>query len=195
MFGIKAAAPTGVVFSVVIAVLVVVILFMGRALHARSGEKGKKKASSIASWKSYGKFQGAVLLSFLILGILFGWAGYLFGPVKGRTTTKVKLEEFHNLDLSHPVFEQLDVDHYSAITVVARATAPEKSAVTVTIYSNYGGSSNSEIATLQSNGTDSWARWDQERPNKTISVAIRPSDLPGETPATQGEILVYLSPK
>jgi hypothetical protein len=150
-------------------------------------------ASSGASWKAYLKFQGIVLCGFLFLGVSLGWVSVFFSPLKGQIKKGGKLIEYRNLDLSqHPVYEELDIENYSTITIMTKTIAPENSEAILMIYGNGGATDKNEITHLESSAS-SWSQWDQTNPTKHISLSIKKSERPGIIPATQADVLVYLS--
>jgi hypothetical protein len=182
--------------TVILGIAVIAAVFATILLVRRNRGQKQRKMSGVGgpstSWKSYLKLQGLVLCGFLLLGAFIGWVSAYWGPIEGRIVTGGKLVEFRNLDLSqHSVYEDLDVENYSGITIVTKATSPEKGVATLFIYADNGRRAEMPIRELESIA-DSWSRWDQEHPGKHISLTLRGSQRSGVIPATQADILVYL---
>jgi hypothetical protein len=155
-----------------------------------------KNLSSSRSWKSYLGGQGALLFIFLLLGGGLAWLSSALGPAQGKIRKGGQLIELREINPSeHPVYEDIDVEKFSEMTVMTRATAPENGSATVTIYLDQNGSAAAgQINSVDSVAT-SWSRWDQRNESKHLRLVVAPSNYAGAIPASKVNILVYLSPR
>jgi hypothetical protein len=182
MFGLSNWILAFVVLGVIVALVVIRVLFR------RLGNN----LTSSRSWKSYLKGQGALLFISLFLGGGLAWLSSAFGPAQGKLWKGGQLIEFRDINPSeHAVYEDIDVEKFSEITIMTRTTAPENGSATVTIYVDQNGSVNGQINSIDSVAT-TWSRWDRHNESKHMRLVVAPS---GATPATKVNVLVYLAPK
>jgi heme A synthase len=181
--------------TIAFAVLLTIFFIWRRRRANQSGKSMNMSDASIASWKQYLKGQGVMLCGFLILGGAVGWVSVHFGSVPGRNTNSGKLIEYRKLDLSqHEIYEEMDVEHYAAVTVMATVTQPSNGAAVVRIYGDSATGGKSEINHLDS-VSGSWSRWEQTNYSTHLSLIVAGSAQPGSPPATEADVLVYLTPR
>jgi len=156
---------------------------------------GTNLRPSTVAWSQYLKGQGALLFFFLFIGIGSAWLSVTYGPYPGRVSKGGQLHQFGPLDPStHPVDQEIDVENYSQISVFTTTKSPENGSAIVTIYLDHGEGGKFEIGQLDS-AAKSWSRWDQANAGKHMSLVASAPTRPGAIPATELEIVVYLSPK
>jgi hypothetical protein len=88
----------------------------------------------------------------------------------------------------------VDVENCSEISVFTKTGAPANGSATVAIYLDHGDAAKLEFGHLDSE-VKGWSRWRQANTGKRMSLVVEPPTQPGATPATQVDILVYLSSK
>ena len=155
---------------------------------------GKNVGPSTIAWSQYLKGQGALLFVSLLVGGAFAWLSVAYGPYPGRIS-KGQLLKFENLDPSqHPVYEEVDVENYSDISVFTKSEEPANGSAAVTIYLDHGEAGKLEFGHLDS-GTTNWSRWDQSVAGKRLSLVAGPPTQVGGISATKMEILIFLKPK
>ncbi len=182
MFGLSNWILTFLALGLIIVFVLVRVLL---------GKLGRNLTSSRA-WKSYLKGQGALLFVFLLLGGGLAWLSSAYGPAQGKIWKGGQLIEFREINPSeHVVYEDIDIEKFSEITVLTKTTAPENGSATVTIYVDQNGSIDGHINSIDSVAT-SWSRWDRHNESKHMRLVVAPS---GATPAAKVNVLVYLSPK
>jgi hypothetical protein len=179
--------------------LLIVLLLLGIAVAIYLIRKSVRKLGKDllgSTWGAYLKGQGLLLFMIMVAGAaLAGGAAYV-----GNTSTAIRgveLKEFNKIDPSdHPVFEEIDVEQYSHVTLLARTAAPENGSATVAIFSDKNGVSAGryEVKRLDC-VSNSWSRWDQEYPGKHLNLVISAPSEAGAAPATEVEIRVYVSPR
>jgi hypothetical protein len=156
---------------------------------------GKNTGPDLDTWRTYLGVQGALLALSLAMGGAIAWIGVANGPYPGRPSTGGQLVKFENLDPSqHPVYQEVDVANYSEISVLTKTGAPANSSATVAIYLDHGDAAKLEFGHLDSE-SNGWSRWTQANTGKHMSLVVGPPTRAGAVPATQVDILVYLSPK
>lgn len=156
---------------------------------------GKNLEPDLIAWRKYLSVQGALLFCSLVLGGVFAWVAVAYGPYPGKVSNEGQLLKFENLDPSqHPVYEEVDVEKYSQISVFTKTGMPANGSATVTIYLDHGAGGKLEYGQLDSEAT-AWSRWDQAIAGKRMSLVAGPPTRSGAIPATQMDILVYLSPR
>jgi len=162
----------------------------------RRGFSGlKKNLLSSITWGQYFKGQGSLLILITLAGAATAGGSSYFG--KRITVTKgVQLQEFRLNPADHPAFQELNVEQYSNITILARTSAPENGSAIVSVFSDQNDVSGSRYEVQRMDSvSSSWSRWDQSSPGKRLSLVISPPTDPGLTSATEVEIRAYLSPK
>jgi hypothetical protein len=185
MFGLS----NWLLFFLVLGLILVIVLV--RLLLRKLG----KNLTSSRSWKSYIKGQGALLFVFLVLGGGLAWLSSAYGPAQGKIWNFGQLIEFRDINPSeHVVYEDIDVEKFSEITVMTRTTAPENGSASITIYFDQSGSANGHINSLASVAT-AWSRLDRHNDSKRMHLVVGPSASAGSVPATKMNVLVYLSLK
>jgi hypothetical protein len=153
----------------------------------------KNTGSDLDTWRRYLSVQGALLALSLVLGGAIAWVAVANGPFPGKTSTAGQLLKFENLDPSqHPVYQEVNVENYSEISVLTRSGAPMNSSATVAIYLDHGDAAKLEFGHLDSEATG-WSRWRQANTGKRMSLVVAPPTRAGAIPATQVDILVYLN--
>jgi hypothetical protein len=174
----------GIIIVAVIVVAIAAVLFI---------RVGRKLTPSVLTWKTYLGGQGILLFVFLLLGAVIAYVFSQFGPYTGEASNDGQASEFKNLNPSQNViYEEVNVENYSHITVLARTMAPENGSATVVFYGDPKGGSAQEINRIQS-VTGSWSRWEQKNSNKHLTLKIMSGgNLPA---ATDMSVLVYLFPK
>ena len=156
---------------------------------------GKNTGPDLDTWRKYLGVQGALLVISLALGGAIAWVAVANGPYPGKTSTGGQLLKFENLDPSqHPVFREVDVENCSEISVFTKTGAPANGSATVSIYLDHGDAAKLEFGHLESEATG-WSRWRQANTGKRMSLVVGPPTQAGLIPATQVDILVYLSHK
>ena len=151
--------------------------------------------SSSITWAEYLRGQGAVLCLCLIVGGGLAWLSFIYGPYPGRSSKGGQLLKFENLDPSqHSLYEDIDVESYAEVTILTRVESPANGSAMVTLYLDHGGAGKSEIGHLDCEAA-AWSRWDQAIAGKRLSLVVGPPAGAGAVPATQVDILVYLSRK
>jgi hypothetical protein len=156
---------------------------------------GKNVGPDLSTWRKYWSVQGALLVLSLVLGGAFAWLSVTYGPYPGKISKGGQLLKFENLDPSqHPVYEEVDVEKYSEISVYTKTESPANGSATVTIYLDHGAGGKLEYGQVDSEST-AWSRWDQANTGKRMSLVAGPPTQPGAIPATQVDIFVYLTPK
>ena len=156
---------------------------------------GKNLRPTTFTWGQYLRGQGALLLFFLLVGGGFARLSVSYGPYPGRISKGGQLVKFENLDPSqHPLYQEVDVENYSEISVFTKAESPANGSAIITIYLDRGEAGQRELGHLDTEAV-AWSRWDQATTGKRMSLVAAPPTGPGTIPATQLDILVYLSPK
>jgi hypothetical protein len=156
---------------------------------------GKTLQPTTITWSQYLKGQGALLFFFLLIGGGFAWLSVTYGPYPGRVSKGGQLLKFESLDPSqHPVYQEVDVEKYSEISVFTKSESPANGSATVTIYLDHGDTGKLEFGQLESEAT-AWSRWNQASTGKRMSLVVGAPTQSGAIPATQVDILVYLTPK
>ena len=192
-------------FIAIVVLLVLVLLALLRIFFRKLG----KNLPGSVSWRQYLKDQGLVLFMFLLKrqglvlfmflligGGLASFSAY-FGPVQGKVSKGVQLIEFDKLNpTEHPIYEEINVENYSNITVFTRTNAPPNGSAMVAIYADQrtAAADKSAVKRFDSVAT-SWSRWDQQNSSKRISLVVTPATEPNTASATEVQILVYLSPR
>jgi hypothetical protein len=181
--------------TIALAVLLTILFIWRRRHDSQSAKFMRMSDSSIASWKQYLKGQGIMLCGFLILGAGVGWISVHFGSVPGRNTKGGKLIEYRKLDLTqHEIYAEMDVEHYAAVTIIATVTQPSNGAAVVRVYGDSPAGGKSEINHLDSIA-GSWSRWEQTNYSTHLSLIVAGAAQPGSPPATEADVLVYLTPR
>jgi hypothetical protein len=191
MRAISNLSPTTLIYIAVAAVLATGLLI--RIFFRKLG----KNLSNSAQWRSYLKGQFLMLSMSLVLGGGLASLSAYFGPTQGKISKGVQLIEFDKLNpTDHPIYEEINVENYSTITVLTKTTAPPNGSAMVTIYADQGDAAleKSAVRHFDSVAT-SWSRWDQQNSSKRISLVVTPSPQPNTAAATEVQILVYLSPR
>ena len=156
---------------------------------------GKNLGPTTVAWSEYLWGQGTLLILCLLAGGGLAWLSVTYGPYPGRISKGGQLVKFENLDPSqHPVYQDVDVENYAEISVFTKTGMPANGSATVTIYLDHGLAGNLEIGRLDSEAT-AWSRWGQANAGKRMSLVATAPTQAGAIPATQVDILVYLSPK
>ncbi len=155
---------------------------------------GKNLQPSTITWSQYLKGQGLLLFFFLLLGSGSAWFSVRYGPYPGKIS-KGQLRTFDKLDPSqHPVYEDVDIENYTQVSVFTRIEAPANGSATLTIYLDHGDNGKLEVSNLESEAA-TWSRWDQTVAGKHMSLVAGPPTRSGSVSATQMDILVFLSPR
>jgi hypothetical protein len=156
---------------------------------------GKNTGPDLDTWRKYLGVQGSLLALSLALGGALAWVAVANGPYPGKTSTGGQLLKFENLDPSqHPVYQEVDVENSSEISVFTKTGAPANGSATVAIYLDHGDAAKLEFGHLESEVTG-WSRWRQANTGKRMSLVVEPPTRAGAVPATQVDILVFLSSK
>lgn len=157
---------------------------------------GKRSGTDLDTWRNYLAVQGALLAIALTLGGTVAWVGVTNGPYPGKTSTGGQLLKFENLDPSqHPVYQEVDVENYSEISVLTKTIAPANGSATLAIYlDDKGDAAKLEVGHLDSQAAG-WSRWRQANSGKRMSLVVEPPTEAGVIPATQVDVLVYLNSK
>jgi len=167
------------------------ILILG-VLVAVSKRLGIALPASAFTWQSFLRGQGTIIAGFLLLGASIGWLSFRFlGQNPGQTTTEIRMAEYRQLALTdQPIFEKLDCDGYSHISIYAKSSAPQASTVSVRFIPDR--TKPGEPAAITLEGVDSaWSRLDQTISAKHLTLIIGTGDQ--GTRATQADVLVFLS--
>ncbi len=166
-------------------------LFVLRLLLHKFGIKLPENA---ATWKSYLKGQGMILFVFLLLGGTAAFSSWKTISVE-QSLEGGKLIEYRNLNASeHPVYENLDVENYSEVTILAKASDPEHSTATLTIYSDDGNDTSDKIKRMEC-VSGSWTRWEHKNSTKHLRLIVQSSPLEGLPAPTNIDVLIYLTPE
>ncbi len=179
-----------------IVIVVLAVLILAGLLRIFFRKLGKNMPSSV-SWRLYLKGQGLMLFMFLLIGGGLASFSAYFGPVQGKVSKGVQLIEFDKLNpTEHPIYEEINVENYSNITVLTRTNAPPNGSAMVAIYADQGTAAGDKSAVKRFDSVaTSWSRWDQQNSSKRISLVITPATEPNTASATEVQILVYLSPR
>jgi len=184
-------STTNLIYIAVAAVLVIGLLIR---IFFR---KLVKNLSNSAQWRLYLKGQFLMLSMSLVFGGSLASLSAYFGPAQGKISKGVQLIEFDKLNpTDHPIYEEINVENYSTITVLTKTTAPPNGSALVTIYADQGDATieKSAVKHFDSVAT-SWSRWDQQNSSKRISLVVTPSTQPNTAAATEVQVLVYLTPR
>ena len=157
---------------------------------------GVRMPSSVDSWRSYLRGQGAVVMIFLIIGGAGAGLSFYYMPSIRQLSRGGQLLEYRNRNPNEQiVYEKTEnIESYSRLTVFTRAIDPPNSSATVTLIRSRGGESAGDIIRLESLSS-SWMRLDQENSYTNMRVIIEPPMQAGTVTATQVDVLVYLTPK
>ncbi len=188
---ISSLSTTNLIYIAVAAVLVIGLLIR---IFFR---KLVKNLSNSAQWRLYLKGQFLMLSMSLVFGGSLASLSAYFGPAQGKISKGVQLIEFDKLNpTDHPIYEEINVENYSTITVLTKTTAPPNGSALVTIYADQGDATieKSAVKHFDSVAT-SWSRWDQQNSSKRISLVVTPSTQPNTAAATEVQVLVYLTPR
>ncbi len=188
---ISSLSTTNLIYIAVAAVLVIGLLI--RIFFRKLG----KNLSNSAQWRLYLKGQFLMLSMSLVFGGSLASLSAYFGPAQGKISKGVQLIEFDKLNpTDHPIYEEINVENYSTITVLTKTTAPPNGSALVTIYADQGDATieKSAVKHFDSVAT-SWSRWDQQNSSKRISLVVTPSTQPNTAAATEVQVLVYLTPR
>jgi len=173
----------------------VVALALAVLVWALFHKLGKSIGPDLSTWRKYLSVQGALLVFSLALGGAIAWVAVANGPYPGKISMAGQLFKFENLDPSqHPVYQEVNVENSSEISVFTKTGAPANGSATVAIYLDHGDAAKLEFGHLDSEATG-WSRWRQANTGKRMSLVVGPPTQAGATPATQVDILVYLSSK
>lgn len=191
MRAISSLSTTTLISIAVLVVLVSLILIKG--FFRKLG----KNLPNSSMWRSYLKGQFLMLFMSLVIGGAFASLSAYFGPAQGKTSLGVQLIQFDKLNpTDHPIYEEINVENYSAITVLTKTSAPPNGSALVTIYADQGSAAMEKSAVKRFDSVaTSWSRWDQQNSSKRISLVITPPTQSNTASATEVEILVYLTPK
>jgi hypothetical protein len=88
----------------------------------------------------------------------------------------------------------VNIETYSEVSVLTKVEAPVNASAMVTIYLDLGEPGELELGHPDSEAA-SWSRWSQAIAGKRISLVAASPNRPGAVPATQVDVLVYLSPR
>lgn len=155
----------------------------------------KSLAEDTTTWKSYLRGQGILLFGFLLIGGALSWVSFWKAPPTIKVITGGQLLEFRQLNPSEkPVYEDIDVGNYSEITVLTKTNAPQNGSAVVTLYPDEQGLRKIQVKQIEG-VTASWTKLEEENFSKHISIVAGRSTRTGSQPATQLDILVYLSGK
>ncbi len=157
-----------------------------RKIHLR-----RSIADSVVTWLPFLRGQGTILLVFLLLGAGLGWISLKFGQSAPGSAVDGKLVEFRQIDLGgHTVYEELDVEGFSHLSVFATALQPKASRINVLILPNDGQTVDRSVSF--ESGDSTWSRLDEPVSSKRVTLAIR-SLQPDATKPSQADVLVFLS--
>lgn len=172
--------------SLLIVAIVVVILGLLRFVLPRLGAR-------IPSWKSYLRGQGAILLSFLLIGGLGAGVTVRYGPSLRNLSRGGKLLEYRAVDPSvRMVYGAAEnIENYSALTVFTRAVRPDQASAIVSILRSRNGETSGDITSVESIST-SWTRLELQNSSARMRLVVEPPTNPRSVPATQVEVLIYL---
>jgi hypothetical protein len=177
---------------IAIVVGIIVVLAIVRAVL---GPNWRRIFSSIKISRWW--VQGALLSGRLLIGMAVAGISFYYGPplAKSKISKGGQLiEKYRKLNLREQTQHlELNVENYSRITVFTRTTAPENSSATVTILGFRDRGTNGEINRIES--ISSWSSWDQEDPNSNLRIVVEPLARAGTIPATEVDVLIYLTPK
>ena len=173
--------------KIVLVVLAVAVIVLSGLLKRAAG----KTSPGTSSWKSYIKSQGMLLFVFLMIGGVLAWTSSKLGPSPDNVTTGGKLVEYRNVDPSKNVIVmQQAVQNYHHITIFAQAAAPLNSSASITIYGESTQGGKHEIGRIDATA-GAWSRWERQNSSNNLTITIATGA--GVSPATQVDVLVFLS--
>jgi hypothetical protein len=178
--------------SIGVALLLLVALLV-RGFFRKLG----KNLPNSDPWRTYLKGQFLMLSMFLVIGGGLASLSAYFGPAQGKISKGVQLITFDKLNpTDKPIYEEINVENYSYITVLTKTTAPPNGSALITIYADQGDATveKSAVKHFDSVAT-TWSRWDQQNSSKRISLVVAPPVQPNTASATEVQVLVYLTPK
>jgi hypothetical protein len=178
--------------SIGVALLLLVALLV-RGFFRKLG----KNLPNSDPWRTYLKGQFLMLSMFLVIGGGLASLSAYFGPAQGKISKGVQLIPFDKLNpTDKPIYEEINVENYSYITVLTKTTAPPNGSALITIYADQGDATveKSAVKHFDSVAT-TWSRWDQQNSSKRISLVVAPPVQPNTASATEVQVLVYLTPK
>ncbi len=188
---IRGLSTTTLIYIAIAVVVLGVILVKG--FFRKLG----KNLPNSDPWRMYLKGQFLMLFMFLVIGGGLASLSAYFGPAQGKISKGVELIPFDKLNPNdHPIFEEINVENYSYITVLTKTTAPPNGSALVTIYADQGDATveKSAVKHFDSIAT-TWSRWDQQNSSKRISLVVTPPTQPNTASATEVQVLVYLTPR
>lgn len=151
--------------------------------------------TSSVTWRGYLRGQGLLLFLFLLIGIGLAVFFDRLGPSDSKIIAGGQLVQLRDVNPSeHPIYEELDVENYSQITILAKVSAPDAGSASITAYIDQSPSGRGPIEHIDCAAT-SWSEWQRPNRGKHLSLVAAPSVQPGAVTATKMDVFIYLSPK
>src|ERR1700733_7451351 len=137
----------------------------------------RRLAATSLSWESYLRGQGAIIVGFLFLGVVFGWVSIYLAHPQEELTRDIRVTEFRQVSIGdRPEYEDLDIDGYRRVTVYAKALTPVGSSVGIRVLTDANQPAGLHAAAFTGNDA-AWSRLETTVSGKRLTLMIGAGEL------------------